>query len=232
MIGHRKIGVLMGGLSAERDVSLRSGEAILAALAERGHDASPVFVDRDIDLCLRQARIDVAFLALHGRYGEDGCVQGLLELLGIPYTGSGVMASALAMNKAKAKDVLRLHNLPTAPSYLVAADSGEDVIESHGSFGFPAVVKPAGEGSSLGVQIVRDEMELEAAIEQALRFDDDVLVERFVEGKEISVAVIDGKALGAIEIVPRRGFFDFHTKQADGRAEYHFPARLSPERYR
>src|SRR3954453_23445923 len=137
MTGHRKIGVLLGGLSAERDVSIRSGEAVVAALAEKGHDVCPIFVDRDIDLVLRQARIDVAFVALHGRYGEDGCVQGLLELLGIPYTGSGVLASGLAMNKAKAKEIFRLHNLPTAPGYLIEADSGEDLLEQHGAFGFP-----------------------------------------------------------------------------------------------
>jgi D-alanine-D-alanine ligase len=232
MTGHRKIGVLMGGLSGERDVSLRTGESILAALLERGHDATPVFVDRDIDLVLRQMRIDVAFLALHGRYGEDGCVQGLLEVLGIPYTGSGVLASALAMNKAKTKEILRLHNLPTAPGYVVAADSGEDLVESHGSFGFPVMVKPSGEGSSLGVQVARDELELESAVEEAMRFDDDVLVERFVEGKEISVGVLDGKALGAVEIVPRRGFYDFQNKYTPGRSDYYFPARLSPERYR
>src|SRR3982750_2935112 len=114
MTGNRKIGVLLGGLSAERDVSIRSGEAILTALAERGHDACAVFVDRDVDLVLRQTRIDVAFVAVHGRYGEDGCIQGLLELLGIPYTGSGVLASALAMNKVRAKEGFRLTNLPTA----------------------------------------------------------------------------------------------------------------------
>jgi D-alanine-D-alanine ligase len=232
MTGHRKIGVLLGGLSGERDVSIRSGEAIVAALVERGHDAVPVFVDRDIDLVLRQMRIDVAFLALHGRYGEDGCIQGLLEVLGIPYTGSGVLASALAMNKAKTKEILRLHNLPTAPGYVIAADSGEDLIESHGSFGFPVVVKPSGEGSSLGVTVARDEMELESAVEEAIRFDDDVLVERFVEGKEISVGVLDGKVLGAVEIVPRRGFYDFQNKYTAGRSDYYFPARLSPERYR
>jgi len=222
----------MGGLSAEREVSVRSGEAVLAALTEHGHDACPIFVDRDLDLVLRQARVDIAFLALHGRYGEDGCVQGLLELLGIPYTGSGVLASALAMNKAKTKEVLRLHNLPTAPGYLVQADSGEEVIENHGSFGFPVIVKPAGEGSSLGVRIARDELELEAAVEDALRFDDDVLVERFIEGREISVGVLDGRPLGAVEVAPVRGFFDYHHKQTIGRADYHFPARLSPERYR
>src|ERR1044071_1539022 len=221
MTGQRKIGVLMGGLSAERDVSIRSGEAILAALTDRGHDAWPLFVDRDVDMVLRQARIDGVFLALHGRYGEDGCVQGLLEVLGIPYTGSGVMASALAMNKAKAKEIFRLHNLPTAPSYISEADSGEDIIENHGSFGFPVVVKPVGEGSSLGVRVARDELELEAAIEEAMRFDDDVIVERFIDGKEISVAVLDGKPLGAIEIVPRRGFYDFQNKYGSARADYH-----------
>ena len=232
MIGNRKIGVLLGGLSGERDISIRTGEAILGALRGRGYDAAAIFVDRDIDLVLRQAHIDVAFLALHGRYGEDGCIQGLLEVLGIPYTGSGVMASALAMNKAKAKEIFRLHNLPTAPSYISEADSGEDIIENHGSFGFPVVVKPVGEGSSLGVRVARDELELEAAIEEAMRFDDDVIIERFIDGKEISVAVLDGKPLGAIEIVPRRGFYDFQNKYGTGRADYHLPARLSPERYR
>lgn len=222
----------MGGLSGEREVSVRSGEAILAALLDRGHDACPVFVDRDLDLVLRQARIDVAFLALHGRYGEDGCVQGLLEVLGIPYTGSAVLPSALAMNKAKTKEVLRLHNLPTAPGYTLEADSGEDLCEAHGTFGFPVVVKPVGEGSSLGVSVAHDELELETAIEQAFRFDDQVLVERFVEGREVSVAVLDGQPLGAVEIVPKKGFYDFQAKVTAGRSEYHFPPRLTAERYR
>src|ERR1700741_216214 len=124
MTAQRKIGVLMGGLSAERDISLRSGEAIVAALTDRGYDVWPLFVDRDVDLVLRQSRIDVAFLALHGRYGEDGCIQGLLELRAIPYTGSGVLASALAMDKVKAKELFRLHNVPTPPHYLHRAGSG------------------------------------------------------------------------------------------------------------
>lgn len=244
MMRNRKIGVLLGGLSAERELSLRSGEAILGALHDRGYDACPIFVDRDIDLLLRQSRIDVAFLALHGRYGEDGCVQGLLELLGIPYTGSGVLASSLAMNKAKAKEILRWHNLPTAPGYVIDAagrrsTDGESIEAGvgelttlHGSFGFPVVVKPAGEGSSLGVALARDELELESAVEEALRFDDEVLVERFVEGKEISVGLLDGKPLGAVEILPRRSLYDFRSKMTPGRSDYHLPARLSPERYR
>ncbi len=143
-----------------------------------------------------------------------------------------MLASALAMNKVRAKEVFRLNNLPTAPGYVVQFDGGEDLLELHGSFGFPVIVKPAGEGSSLGIKIARDELELEAAVEQALRFDDDVLVERFVEGKEISVAILDGKPIGAVEIVPKRGFYDFRNKYTSGRTEYHLPARLSPERYR
>jgi D-alanine-D-alanine ligase len=228
----RKIGVLCGGLSAEREVSLRTGEAICAALVDRGHDAERVFVDRDLDLVLRQARIDVAFLALHGRWGEDGCVQGLLELLGIPYTGSDVLSSALAMNKVKAKEVFRLHNLPTPPYHVLTRPEIESLREIHGAFGFPAVVKPSGEGSSVGVAIARDHAELEAACEAALRFDDEVLVERFVDGKEVSVAILSDRALGGIEIVPRQGFYDYSAKYTAGRSDYHMPARLSPERYR
>src|SRR5438874_11794351 len=181
MTAQRKIGVLMGGLSAEREVSLRSGEAILAALTDRGHDAWPLFVDRDVDLVLRQARVDVAFLALHGRYGEDGCVQGMLELFGIPYTGSSVLSSALAMDKLKAKELFRQHNLPTPPYYVHVRGEGQPG-EQHGSFGFPSVVKPRAEGSSLGVRRVDEVDELEYAVDEALRFDDHVLVERYVEG--------------------------------------------------
>ena len=147
---NRTIGVLMGGMSSEREVSLRSGEAVLAALTQRGYRALPIYVDRDVDRVLRQISIDVAFIALHGRYGEDGCVQGLLEVMGIPYTGSDVLASALAMHKVKSKELFRLHNLPTAP-YYVASDDGELAVTTHGDFGYPCVVKPAREGSSFGV---------------------------------------------------------------------------------
>ncbi|HEY0191900.1 MAG TPA: D-alanine--D-alanine ligase [Kofleriaceae bacterium] len=218
----RKIGVLLGGLSSERDVSLRSGEAVITALRERGHEVVPLYVDRDIDVALRQEQIDIAFIALHGRYGEDGCVQGLLEVMGIPYTGSDVMASALAMHKAKAKELFRLHNLPTPAYYVLDAEaiaeagvpmplstaSAEELIAIHGDFGFPCVVKPVHEGSSVGVTICRSIAQLGPAIERALRFDDEVLVERFVRGKEISVAVLDDRAIGAVEIAPRDGFYD------------------------
>ena len=181
----RKVGVLLGGLSSEREVSLRTGEEVLTALRERGHDAIPIFVDQDVDVALRQEQIDVAFIALHGRLGEDGCIQGLLELLGIPYTGSDVMASALAMHKGKAKELFRLHNLPTPAYYTLTADDTADLAGVHGDFGFPCVVKPIREGSSVGVAICGSLAELAPAVDKALCFDDEVLVERFITGKEV-----------------------------------------------
>ena len=238
----RKIGVLLGGLSSEREVSLRTGEAVLAALRQRGHDAIPIYVDRDVDVALRQEHIEVAFIALHGRWGEDGCVQGLLEMLGIPYTGSDVLASALAMHKAKAKELFRLHNLPTPAYYTLvgaalAGESGDplsidELTAIHGDFGFPCVVKPVREGSSVGVSICREPGELGPAVERALRFDDEILVERFIAGKEISVAVLGDRALGAVEIAPRDGFYDYANKYTRGATDYYVPPRVSPERYR
>jgi len=200
---NRRVGVLMGGLSSERQVSLATGEAVAASLADLGYEVEPIYVDRDVDLVLRQSRIDVAFLALHGRYGEDGCIQGLLEILGIPYTGSDVLGSALAMNKVKAKELFRLHNLPTPAYYVLERDDQDDVAGCHGDFGFPAVVKPVAEGSSVGVELVEDAAHLVLAAERAFCFDDRVLVERFIDGKEVSVAVLGDRAIGAVEIAPR-----------------------------
>jgi D-alanine-D-alanine ligase len=233
MLNLKKIGVMMGGLSAEREISLQSGEAVYGALKERGYNALRIFVDRDIDLLLRQMKVDVVFNALHGRYGEDGCIQGLLEMLGIPYTGSGVLASSLAMHKVKAKEIFRLHNLPTPPYYVLARERFVNLEEVHGAFGFPVVVKPAGEGSSVGVGLANDVEELEEACEDALRFDDAVLVERYIPGKEVHVGVLGGQALGAIEVCPRRRqIFDYQAKYTPGHADFFLPARLSPERYR
>ena len=228
----RRIGVLMGGLSSEREVSLKTGEAVLAALRDRGHEAIPIYVDHDVDVALRQERIEVAFIALHGRWGEDGCIQGLLETLGIPYTGSDVLASALAMHKGKAKELFRLHNLPTPAYYTLTTADAHDIPGVHGDFGFPCVVKPIREGSSVGVTICKTADELVPAVERALCFDDEVLVERFITGKEISVAVLEDRALGAVEIAPRSGFYDYGNKYTRGATDYFVPPRLSPERYR
>jgi len=228
----RKVGVLLGGLSSEREVSLRTGEAVLQALRDRGHDAIPIYVDHDVDVALRQEQIDVAFIALHGRMGEDGCIQGLLELLGIPYTGSDVMASALAMHKCKAKELFRLNNLPTPAYYTLTEEDTADLPAVHGDFGFPCVVKPIREGSSVGVAICHSLEDLGPAIDKALCFDDEVLVERFIAGKEVSVAILGDRALGAVEIAPREGFYDYQNKYTKGATDYFVPPRLSPERYR
>src|SRR4051812_13465114 len=206
----KRVGVIMGGSSGEREVSLRSGVAVARALEARGHDVVRLALGESFGVELGQtlelAQIDAAFLALHGRLGEDGCVQGLLELARIPYTGSSVLASALAMDKLKAKELFRLHNVPTPPYY--AIDRSEDLADLsaiHGSFGFPVIVKPRGEGSSLGVTKASSRDELRRAIDLAFEYDDTVIVERFVVGTEINVGILDGRVLGAIEIAPKSG---------------------------
>lgn len=225
------IGILLGGVSAEREISIKTGEAMYEALAGRGYDVRKVFVDADIDRVLRQSPIDVAVIGLHGTYGEDGCIQGLLETMGIPYTGSGVLPSALAMDKLKSKELFRLYNVPTPSYYVVPRDDLDRIEEIHSSFGFPSFVKPRSGGSSVGAGAAHSLAELEERCQDATRFDDWVLVERLVRGREVAVGLLDGNALGAIEIEPKAGFYDYKSKYQPGGSEYHFPARLSPTRY-
>ncbi len=229
---NQKVGVLLGGASAEREVSLKTGEAIYGALCRLGVNAEKIYVDGDLDRVLRQNPIDVAFIALHGTQGEDGCVQGLLELLGIPYTGSGVLESALAFDKVKAKELFRLHNVPTPPYYAVDGSKIDRMEEIHGSFGFPAFVKPRRSGSSVGAGKASSLGELKARCEEAAKFDRSVLVERFVQGSEVAVGILDGRALGAVEIVPKGRFYDYKSKYSKGQSDYYFPPRLSPTRYK
>jgi D-alanine-D-alanine ligase len=231
----RRVGVVMGGLSSERDVSLRTGEGVAKALEERGHDVVRIAFGPstpDISELVRAARIDVAFLALHGRGGEDGCIQGLLELLGIPYTGSSVLGSALAMDKLKAKEMFRLHNVPTPPYYVITEPELADLDDVHGSFGFPVIVKPRGEGSSVGVSKAHDPKQLRSAIEAALAHDSHAIVERFIQAMEVHVGLLDGRVLGAIEVVPKSGLYDFHAKYTAGATEYICPPRLGSTRAR
>lgn len=227
---HNKIGVLMGGLSAERDVSLNSGKAVLSALLDRGYHAVALDVGRDISACLASEKIEIAFICLHGRLGEDGTIQGLLEIMGIPYTGSGVLASALAMNKAIAKVVFSANGLTVAP-YVVLR--GTDAFsDEYAGFGFPLVVKPCQEGSSVGVSIVRCPEDLLFGLAVAYRYDDEVLVEKYIKGREIQVGILADKAMGAIEIVPKREFYDFEAKYTSGMAEHICPAPLEAGMYK
>ncbi|RYE86973.1 MAG: D-alanine--D-alanine ligase [Myxococcales bacterium] len=231
----RRVGVVMGGASGEREVSMRSGQAVLEALRERGWDAVPVVLGPGVDAAtaLRLSRVEAVFLALHGRLGEDGCVQGLCELLGIPYTGSSVLASALAMDKAKAKELFRLHNVPTPGAYVIEdTDDLADLEEMHGGFGFPVMVKPCREGSSLGLARANTMTELAAAVAEALEHDRTVLVERFAKGREVTVGLLDGRVLGCLEVAPKSGVYDFESKYTPGMTEYFVPARLTATRQR
>ena len=228
-----RIGVLMGGVSAEREISLKTGTNVLAALVRRGHDAVSLDWGRDgrsLDELLREARIDRIVLALHGRGGEDGCVQGYLELAGIPYTGSSVLSSALAMDKVKAKELFRLHNVPTPPYYSVSHRTRSGLESLHGTFGFPVIVKPRSEGSSVGLAKANTMAELVAGVDAALAIDTHVLVERFISAKEVAVAILDGRVLGCIEIAPKSGLYDYHSKYTAGATEYILPPRVAPTR--
>jgi D-alanine-D-alanine ligase len=225
----KKIGVLLGGLSAERQVSLNSGAAVHKALLARGYDAVAIDVDRDIAQLLVRERVDVAFIALHGRYGEDGAIQGLLEIMGIPYTGSGILASALAMNKIFAKQVFEATGLTIAPYRVLSSGDKTDLAQF--GFALPVVVKPSQEGSSVGVSIVRHETALAAALRDAFSYDREIIVEQFIKGREVQVGILEDRALGAIEIVPKNEFYDFDAKYTAGMAEHILPARLSADLY-
>jgi D-alanine-D-alanine ligase len=225
----KKIGVLLGGLSAEREVSLKSGAAVHEALLAQGYDAVAIDVGRDMAQILVRERVEVAFVCLHGRYGEDGAVQGVLELMGIPYTGSGVLASALAMNKIFAKQAFQAAGMTVAPYRVLKR--GEPLAMADLAAALPFVVKPSQEGSSVGVSIVRSAGEISAAVELAFAYDEEILVEEFVRGAEVQVGILDDRALGAIEIVPKKEFYDFEAKYTAGMAEHIFPARLADDLY-
>lgn len=232
----RRVGVLMGGSSAEREVSLRTGEGVARALEARGHDVVRVVLDDGpVDVAIRAASIDTAFLALHGRGGEDGCLQGMLELMGIPYTGSAVLGSALAMDKLKAKEMFRLHNIPTPPYYVATESdlaSDDDLAELHGSFGYPVIVKPRSEGSSVGLAKAADFRELKAGIAAALEHDRAALVERYIKATEVHVGVLDGRVLGCIEVSPKSGIYDYASKYTSGATDYIIPPRIAATRAR
>jgi D-alanine-D-alanine ligase len=224
------VAVLMGGLSAEREVSLNSGKACVEALQDAGYKVTAIDVGHDLAQRLREARPEVCFNALHGRWGEDGCVQGLLELLAIPYTHSGVRASALAMHKEAAKAMMRAAGVPVADGRVVtrAQAAKEHVLPR------PYVLKPVAEGSSVGVFIVRAD---HAHPPQQLNDPDwaygDLLAERFIPGRELTCAVMGDRALGVTEIVPSEslGFYNYEAKYAEGGSRHVLPAPVSPNVY-
>jgi len=226
----KKIGVLLGGLSAEREVSLKTGQASLRALQQLGYDAVAIDVTQSLPQQLQETCIDVAFIALHGRFGEDGRVQGLLEMMQIPYTCSGVMTSSLAMDKVMTKQLLAYHQLPTPRfDFMRPGDSAHDLLQRCKDL--PVVVKPSREGSTIGITIARSQEELRAGIELAAAKDGTVLVEEYIDGVELTVSVVNGIALPVIQIVPKSGFYDYQSKYTAGATEYLLPAPVPAESY-
>ncbi|KPK01742.1 MAG: D-alanine--D-alanine ligase [Nitrospira bacterium SG8_35_4] len=246
-ITKKRIGVLMGGLSSERDVSIRSGLAVYQGLQERGYNAVAIDVDRDVVTVLKKEKVKCAFLALHGGTGENGAMQGMLEVLGIPYTGSGVMASALAMDKEMSKKIFLYHGLPVAPFIVVKRPGGtkkrgtkdaqtDEGPDMTGAYTFPAVsrppfdlpwvVKPVAEGSSIGVSIIKEEAELHSCLEKTFSLGERVIVEQFIQGKELHVGILGDRALGGVEVRPKLEFYNYEAKYTSGMTDYIMPPEV------
>lgn len=228
-----KIAVLAGGMSSEKDVSMRSGSGCLDALHRLGYkNAELVVVDTDIASKLKEGNYDYAFNALHGKYGEDGCIQGILEILKIPYTGCGVMASSVCMNKEFTKRILSTcPDIPMAKSAFVK--KGDDLFEKTKDLTYPLFVKPVSEGSSFGMTKVDKKEDLKEAYETAIKYNDDVLIEEFIDGFFVTVGVLekDGKAFATeiLEIRPKNDWYDFEAKYTKGMSDFICPANLSKE---
>lgn len=210
----------MGGLSEERDISLKTGGSILKALKEKGYRAVGIDAGVNLPAVLTRKKVEVAFIALHGRYGEDGCVQGLLEVMGIPYTGSGVRASSVAMDKIAAKQVFVFNGIPTPAFEVLAPDATKP------SMKVPFVVKPSGQGSAIGVSVVEKKSAAAAAVKEAASHGRSVLVEEYIKGRELTVSILDGEAMPVIEIRPKDGFYDYANKYTKGRTDFMVPAKL------
>jgi len=217
----KRVGVLLGGVSSEREISLKTGASVLKALSGAGYGAIAIDAGADLFTRISAEGVEVAFIALHGGCGEDGSVQGGLEVMGIPYTGSGVLASAIAMDKIATKKILRLNSIPTPRFSLVPTAEGVKGMR------FPLVVKPSTGGSTLGLSMVREPSELPGAVEQALRFGRGVLVEEFIEGREVSVSILDGRVYPVVEIFTGKELYDFTSKYGEGGASFKVPAELT-----
>ncbi len=224
-----RVAVLYGGMSAEREVSLSSGRQVIAALREAGYDVTPVEVKDDLKAVIAalDPRPDAVFNALHGRFGEDGAIQGVLDWLGIPYTHSGVRASALAMDKVAAKAIFAAHGLPVPRGRVVDVAA----LEHEDPMALPYVVKPINEGSSVGVEIMRVGDNRRASVAAGWKFGATALVEEYIPGRELTVGIMGGEALAVTEIASNTSFYDYEAKYADGGSRHVIPAPIHPDIY-
>ncbi|HXL04216.1 MAG TPA: D-alanine--D-alanine ligase [Bacillota bacterium] len=237
----KRVALIYGGKSAEREVSLLTGRQVTRALVEKGFSVTALDLDDNLVTSLKEARPDVVFIALHGKYGEDGCLQGLLDILDLPYVGSGVLASALAMNKAISKKLFRLEGLLCPKDILVSRyalkqPGLQTIIEQiTKNFTYPLVVKPNKQGSTIGLTVVRSLQDLENAVIEASKYDDEVLVEEYISGTEITVGVLgdtEPQALPVIEIRSVTGLYDYEAKYTPGMSEHIIPAEISKHAYK
>lgn len=220
-----KVAVLFGGLSAEREVSLNSGAAVMQALTQKGVNVEAIDANYDTIKQLQSEQFDRAFIILHGRWGEDGVIQGALESINLPYTGCGVAASAIAMNKVITKQIWQSSGLPTAKFTIAQKPNDLDVVND--KLGFPVFVKPAHEGSSVGISRVDKAEQLLSAFEIAKQQDESVLIEQFVNGSELTVGILNGQPLPVIRIEAGNEFYDYEAKYQSNETKYHCPAGLS-----
>lgn len=241
----KKIGVLMGGSSAEREVSLKSGTAVYNSLRSLKFNAVTIDAGEDLCMVLKKQKIDVAFIALHGGHGENGAVQGMLEIMGIPYTGSGVLASALAMDKEASKKVFLYHHIPVPPFKIVMRDTLQALSKNSGrrtvsslftrgvlpDFQMPWVIKPATEGSSVGVEIIRNRSSLNDALNKAFSYGEKVVIEKYIAGKEVQIGILNNSVLGGVEVRPSLEFYNYEAKYTAGMTEYIFPPKLRKKVY-
>ena len=217
---NKKIGVLCGGTSSEREISLMSGKAVYEAIKKLGFDVVLIDVDKNVATKLVKEKIQIAYVILHGAMGEDGTIQGMLEIMGIAYTGCGVFSSSASIDKIISKKMFEYAKIPTAKWFTIEKNKPFDMPN------FPVVVKPASQGSAIGVSIVKNKKEFEKAVKLAFSFEDRVLVEQYIKGMEITVGVLNGKPLPVIEIVPKGKFYDFKSKYTLGQSTHIIPARL------
>ena len=220
----KRVAVLMGGQSAEHEISIRSGRAVWTALIQKGYDAIPLEVDSSVVGRLREARGQIAFIALHGPGGEDGTIQGMLEVLRIPYTGSGVQACAVAMDKAMTKVLLKQSGMPVPRGFVVEECDRRKPLP--GGFKVPLVVKPVSQGSTLGITIVRKSRDLQKGLDAAFAYGPSALIEEYIAGRELTVGILNDQPLPVVEIIPRGGFYDFAAKYTPGATVYKAPAPL------
>lgn len=226
----KKIGVLLGGTSSEREVSLRSGTAVFKALKGRGYKATAIDASGDLCAKLKRSGIDIAFIVLHGGHGENGAVQGLLEVMDIPYTGSGVLASALAMDKEASKKIFLHHGIPVPPFVILRGPLQGKGLPAMPA-GIPLVVKPAAEGSSVGVEIVKEPARLRRALKKAFSYGERVIIEGYIKGKEVQIGILNNKILGGVEVRPSLEFYSYEAKYTAGLTEYIFPPELDGKTY-